>query len=62
MENNKKYDVLQFYKNTDNMRYFLDGIIEQRRDLGELAREIELLLRIAGVTASSDPKLPNYYH
>ncbi len=45
-----------------DMRYLLDSIIEQRSDLGELGKEIERLLRLAGVTATTDPKLPNRYH
>ena len=45
-----------------DMQYFLDSLIEQRNDLGDLGKEIEKLLRLAGVTASTDPKLPNHYH
>ena len=51
-----------FHKKLDDMNLLLDGIIEQRSELGELGWEVEKLLRMAGVTATTDPKLPNHYH
>ena len=51
-----------FYDGSSDMSHFLDVIIEQQGDLGELGRELECLLRIAGVRSVTDPKLPNRYH
>jgi len=62
MKNNTSENMYFVYKRLNDMRYLLDGIIEQRSDLGELGWELEQLLRIGGVTATTDPKLPNHYH
>ena len=62
MENNKSGDMHFFYKRLNDTSHLLDGIIEQRSDLGELGWELEKLLRKGGVTATSDPELSNRYH
>jgi len=62
MKNNTSENMYFVYKRLNDMRYLLDGIIEQRSDLGELGWELEQLLRIGGVAATTDPKLPNHYH
>jgi hypothetical protein len=62
-ENNKGHED-RFFSGELNgdMRRLLDGLIAQRNDLGQLGRELEYLLRVAGVTASIDPVIPNHYH
>jgi len=62
-ENNNAYEDHFFSGEfNDDMRRLLDGLIEQRSDLGQLGKELEYLLRIAGVKATLDPVLPKQYH
>lgn len=61
-DQNKNVEHTFFYKDSSNMSHFLDVIIEQQSDLGKLGRELECLLRIAGVRSVTDPKLSNRYH
>lgn len=62
-ENNNAYkDHVISGEFNDDMRRLLDGLIEHRSDLGQLGQDLEYLLRIAGVTATIDPILPNRYH
>lgn len=40
----------------------LDGLIIYSRELGELGKQLERLLRLRGVRASVDPVYPIRYH
>lgn len=62
MKNNKSDSMCFYYKRPNDMSHLLDGLIEQRGDLGELGWELEKLLRRGGVIATSDPELSNRYH
>ncbi|MGB1008526.1 MAG: hypothetical protein ACPGVP_02310 [Thiolinea sp.] len=43
-------------------RKLLDGLIVYRTELGETGRQLEILLRMYGVTASSDLPCPKQIH
>lgn len=62
IENNNTSSNFFIRDEMNDMTHLLDGIIEQRSDLGELGKELELILRIAGVKAITDPELSNRYH
>lgn len=47
---------------TRNARQLLDSLILYRVELGDTGRQLELLLRMYGVTASSDLPCPKQIH
>ena len=62
IENNNTSSHFFIRDEMNDITHLLNGIIEQRSDLGELGKELELILRIAGVKTITDPELSNRYH